>query len=1414
MIQKLGKYALVEMLGEGAMGAVYKAYDEILDRYVAIKTMAEDIKWDPELKLRFYREARSAASLHHPNIVTIHDLGEEGKITYIVMELLEGSDLRDVIKNRSPLSFEKKITIISQVAEGLSHAHHAGIIHRDIKPGNIHLSPAGAVKLMDFGIARIPSSDLTRSGVRLGTPIYMSPEQIRGETYDERSDMFSCGIVFYELFAYSHPFRDKNIAKTLDNILFQNRYDFEEQCPEAPPGLWPIIGRCIEKDPAKRYSSMAEVAKDCRSLLVELNFNTQRMAADLQNALPRLQQAAAHPKAPPSLLALLEEARNLFAREERPDYLSLRRALQGLAAESTFLQSLPQAAGAQARVSPEAASSPSVPSTAPAAGELLGKQLFGEARELLQAGRLEEAQEKLAKVSELLGQREEVAQALAEVRHRIEERTLARIAPLLEEARRSVHDSRFAAAVGMLDEVLRAVPGHPEAVELRGRALSGLEEERIRAVRKVEGNREKSAGIRLLADGNFRESIARLKRAAELLADDPDIANALRQAEEGARAGEFRRSLEAGRQEAQALLRQGNPDAALKRIRRTLELAPEDPEAIALQEQIRQALEEQQKAERIAGLLAEGREHLRRQDFEPAYACARSILEIEPNHSEANNLLESIDRALKRKETQDAVAASLEQARAALAREDFHAAAQFCQEALNRDPQSPAARDLLAAVSRAEEEKRREERITHLLADGQKALLREDPDGAETFAKQALELNPQHHRAHELMRRIADTRKKRIREEIAALIARGRQELGRGEFQASEDLGQQALKIDPESIEARNFLAAVEQAKEARRQEEIATLLERARQAMQSGEFAEATNQGEAVLSLDPGNTAARALLKSVKRELRNREKQQAREEKRRLKEEKRQARAARAATAHTAGPAAEAGDMDRTVLLEKPVRRRPSRAVIVSCAGALVVILAVVAAWRLKREGEPAPDIPSLISTAQSSLDRGLFDEAIATAQQVLSAAPENTQAKALLLEGERRKTSQAISTLLLEAQNYRSENRREDSLEALARILELDPANESALAVQAQIEAEMAAEKSTEEQQAAVVEWVENARRMIAAGKLAAAQAELDKIAGIQPDAPELPAMRKQIASRRAAATMQAKVEQELAQKQKRMEEWSGQAEDLFQKGRYAEAESSLTQWLAASPQDVRALTLKNRAAQAMRSLNVYESTMAEKRYDEALKAVAQLEKINAVDPAIPEMRKRAEARKAAARAIISVFRLGAPASLTLDDEPIGIAGELENMVISAGRHKLAAVFANGKQSSRTADLVEGQRASFVYDAASMELRPMTDPDRALLARRQTLEEVHSYEVEHRHLLGKCTGTLLISGISVEYRGSDKGHSFTRPFNSLKLEVKDDKVEMNAVDGRQSWTFKARDAAQAREIGNLWNTLLELRK
>ena len=263
----LGKYEIVQELGTGSMGVIYRARDTILDRDVALKTIARAGSLDPELKERFYREARSCAKLQHANIVTVYDLGEQDGCAFIAMELLLGSDLRKFITEKQTLPVDVKLELAAGVCDGLHHAHSHGIVHRDIKPSNIFLNEDGRAKLLDFGVARLPTSSLTIMGRVLGTPHYMAPEQIMGKQCDVRSDVFSLAIVFFEFLTYSHPFFGESIPKRIlheppDSMLARN--------PQLPPELEPVIAKGLEKDPALRYQTAAEFGDALRSALNQL----------------------------------------------------------------------------------------------------------------------------------------------------------------------------------------------------------------------------------------------------------------------------------------------------------------------------------------------------------------------------------------------------------------------------------------------------------------------------------------------------------------------------------------------------------------------------------------------------------------------------------------------------------------------------------------------------------------------------------------------------------------------------------------------------------------------------------------------------------------------------------------------------------------------------------------------------------------------------------------------------------------------------------------------------------------------------------------------------------------------------------------------------------------------------------------
>ena len=197
--KRLGRYELLDRLGKGGMGVVYRARDTKLDRPVAVKMLLGDLEDDDETRERFLREARAAGELSHRNIIQIYDFGEEGGRAFIVMELLEGTSLNEFLKEHPDLSLDRKLQIMIGVCEGLAFSHTRSIIHRDLKPANLFITKDRQVKVLDFGLARIASSNLTRAGLVFGTPDYMSPEQVRGKVVDERSDIFSLGAVFYQM---------------------------------------------------------------------------------------------------------------------------------------------------------------------------------------------------------------------------------------------------------------------------------------------------------------------------------------------------------------------------------------------------------------------------------------------------------------------------------------------------------------------------------------------------------------------------------------------------------------------------------------------------------------------------------------------------------------------------------------------------------------------------------------------------------------------------------------------------------------------------------------------------------------------------------------------------------------------------------------------------------------------------------------------------------------------------------------------------------------------------------------------------------------------------------------------------------------------------------------------------------------
>jgi TonB family protein len=261
-LKRIGKYEIIRELGRGAMGVVFQARDPLIGRLVALKTITTVVAENPDLRERFYREAQAAGGLQHPNVVTIYEMGEAGAIPFIAMEYLQGESLEQLISRRTALPLAQKLGYIVQASRALDYAHRRGIVHRDIKPGNIMVTIQGVVKVVDFGIARLVDTSRTQTGTLLGTFGYMSPQQVRGKRADERSDIWAMGIVMYELLSYQRAFSADNHAALLLSILGDEPPPIDVVAPECSPELATVVHKALRKEDSERYQSMEALLLD------------------------------------------------------------------------------------------------------------------------------------------------------------------------------------------------------------------------------------------------------------------------------------------------------------------------------------------------------------------------------------------------------------------------------------------------------------------------------------------------------------------------------------------------------------------------------------------------------------------------------------------------------------------------------------------------------------------------------------------------------------------------------------------------------------------------------------------------------------------------------------------------------------------------------------------------------------------------------------------------------------------------------------------------------------------------------------------------------------------------------------------------------------------------------------------------
>ena len=490
-VATFGKYQVQRILGRGGMGTVYEALDPHLNRKVALKTMIPGLLGDPGLRARFLREAQAAGALNHRNIVTVYDLGEDRGQPYIAMEFIEGTDLERIILNREPYPVEWKANVLRQICDGLGHAHRNGIIHRDIKPANIRVTPAGEVKIMDFGIAHLQApSRLTRGGQVLGTVHYMAPEQIEGGKVDHRADIFSVGAIAYELITYRRPFDGESLTSVMFKIAHEDADRSAFAHTPLSPRLEEIVLKALARDIGERYQDLATMQADLETLLRETASAPQepvepaqvaRWVADGERELAAGAPAASLEFAKKALaaapadsgaqaLARKAEAEALKGRVER-ELASIREAVERAQGQGQLQKALSLAQRLLQLDPDDRAVAEMAKGIQESIKSLEVDQLCSTALSYAAEGDVDLALKIAAKIERIAP----ASPKYIELRKYLQEESGRRAAEaFVKAAREHLGMGNVAEALAAAEEALAAQPGHPTAREIRERAIHVL----------------------------------------------------------------------------------------------------------------------------------------------------------------------------------------------------------------------------------------------------------------------------------------------------------------------------------------------------------------------------------------------------------------------------------------------------------------------------------------------------------------------------------------------------------------------------------------------------------------------------------------------------------------------------------------------------------------------------------------------------------------------------------------------------------------------------------------------------------------------------------------------------------------------------------------------------------------------------
>jgi eukaryotic-like serine/threonine-protein kinase len=700
-ITKIGKYDVIDVLGEGGMGIVYRAVDNRIGRLVAIKMMTGGYADNPDLLKRFYREAQSAGSLQHPNIVIIYDLGEEGGNPYMVMEYMPGEPLDKIIDVRRPMSIVDRLGIIIQVCSALNYAHQHGIVHRDIKPGNVMVMPDGSVKILDFGIARVQDKSMTKTGQIIGTINYMSPEQLKGQVVDGRSDIFSAGVVLYELLSGSLPFETGDTASTIHKILHEPPPPLKNYLAEYPQELDAAIERALAKDRDERYAT----AEDFGFELLAIQETQKRQMVseyvaqarsyikgnDYTHAKELLQQVLKIDTHHTDAKLLMAEVQKAIATQQRGEQL---KELRAHAEESLKHQQYTEALSLLDQALKFDKTNSELQNMREVAhkGHKEREQLdiyLRQAESARQEGRYEVAQQAVQKALAVSPNNTHAKGVLAAIVKEAEQQaTVKKIRDLLDVARRAITSRNYGEAIEVLRKAEQLDPAMPEVHALMNLVTSTRDQESRRKELEAYTREIESA----LAHDDFRTANANADEALKKFPGEPTLLKLKATAEKQLEAGENKRFIEEQAVQARKMMDTGRATEALDLLERANQKVRGDTRLRSLISIVRDSVDKEKAQQIKANYVQKSKAAIERKNFDEAVALLEQAQAELSDSPEIHELLEfaRAEAMAQRK------AHAFDEAHKAIADDDYQAAIAVLEKATKEFPNDDDLKLLLA----------------------------------------------------------------------------------------------------------------------------------------------------------------------------------------------------------------------------------------------------------------------------------------------------------------------------------------------------------------------------------------------------------------------------------------------------------------------------------------------------------------------------------------------------------------------------------------------------------------------------------------------------------------------------------------------------------------------------------------------